>query len=184
MHKARLKEKYIKEVIPAMKKELGYKNDLAVPKIEKVVINTGLGGILKRGNENLEKVAEDIANITGQKTVVCKARQAISGFKIRKGMPVGMAVTLRGSKMYEFLDRLINIVLPQVRDFRGLSKKSFDRHGNFSIGIKEHIVFPEVKRDDIRSIFGIEITIVTTAKTDEEAYQLLKRLGFPIVANI
>ncbi len=170
MHKPRLKEKYIKEVVPAMKKEFGYKNDLAVPKIEKVVINAGLGSILKNSGENLDKIAEDIASIVGQKAVITKAKKAISGFKIRKGMPVGITATLRGARMY--------------RDFRGLNRKSFDGHGNFNIGIKEHIVFPEIKKDDIRHIFGIEITVVTTAKTDKEACQLLKYIGFPIVDNI
>lgn len=184
MHKPRLKEKYIKEVVPAMKKEFGYKSNLAVPKIEKVVINAGLGSILKNSSENLDKIAEDIASIAGQKAVITKAKKAVSGFKIRKGMPVGITATLRGARMYEFLDRLISAVFPRFRDFRGLNRKSFDGHGNFNIGIKEHIVFPEIRRDDIRHIFGIEITVATTAKTDEEACQLLKHIGFPIIDNI
>ena len=180
MYKARLKEKYKNEVISKMKKEFGYKNDMAVPKIKKVVINTGLGKILKEGKDDFERIVSDLTNIAGQKPVITKAKKAISGFKIREGMPVGLAVTLRGARMYEFLDRLINVVFPQVRDFRGLSTKSFDSRGNFNIGIKEQIVFSEVKKDDIRRIFGLEISIVTDAKTDQEAYKLLKNLGFPI----
>jgi len=181
MYKARLKEKYTSKVIPEMKKKFGYKNNLAVPKVTKAVVNAGLGNIIKDSKDNLEKISGDFADIVGQKPVVTKAKKAISGFKIRKGMPVGLMATLRGKRMYEFLDRLINVALPQVRDFRGLNKKSFDGSGNYNIGIKEHIVFLEVKRDDIRVIFGIEVNITTNAKTDNEARELLKGLGFPIV---
>ncbi len=181
MYKARLKEKYINEVVPKMREEFGYKNDLAVPKIVKVVVNAGLGNIIKNNKGDLEKISEDFASIVGQKPIVTKAKKAISSFKIRKGTPVGLAATLRGMRMYEFLDRLISVALPQVRDFRGLSKKSFDGRGNYNIGIREHIIFLEAKRDEMRTIFGMEVNVTTTAKTDEEAYKLLKGLGFPIV---
>jgi large subunit ribosomal protein L5 len=181
MYKARIKEKYIKEVVPKMKKEFNYKNDLAVPKITKVTVNTSVGSLLKDGNSDLKKISEDFASIVGQKPVTTKAKKAIAGFKIKKGAVVGLTATLRGVIMYEFLDRFVNVVLPQVRDFRGLKKKSFDKNGNYNIGIKEHIVFPEVVRDTIENIFGMEINIVTTAKTDKEAYKLLKYLGFPII---
>ena len=180
----RLKEKYIKEVIPEMRKEFGYKNNMAVPTITKVVVNAGLGNILRDSKDDFKKISEDMTNILGQKLVITKARKAIAGFKIREGMPVGLTATLRGAKMYEFLDRLINIALPQVRDFRGLNKKAFDRNGNFNIGIKEHLIFSEVNRDTIKNIIGFEINITTTAKTDEEACKLLKLLGFPIVDKI
>ena len=177
---ARLKEKYTKEVISEMRKEFGYKNNMAVPAITKVVVNAGLGNILRDSKDDFEKISEDMTNILGQKPVITKARKAIAGFKIREGMPVGLTAILRGAKMYEFLDRLINIALPQVRDFRGLNKKAFDRNGNFNIGIKEHLIFSEVNRDTIKNIIGFEINITTTAKTDEEACKLLKFLGFPI----
>lgn len=182
MYKVRLREKHTTEVVDKMIKEFGYKNVMSVPKITKVVVNLGLGKILRDSKDDLKKIAKDVEMIAGQKPVITKAKKAISNFKTREGMPVGLMVTLRGARMYEFLDRLINIALPQVRDFRGLSKKSFDRNGNYSIGIKEHIIFPEVAKDDIKNIFGMEISIVTTAKTDKEAYKLLKELGFPITS--
>lgn len=181
MYKARLKEKYIIEVVDKMTKEFGYKSVMSVPKITKVVINLGLGRVLRDSKDDLKKITEDVETIAGQKPVVTKAKKAISNFKTREGMPIGLMVTLRGARMYEFLDRLINIALPQVRDFRGLSKKSFDRNGNYNIGIKEHLIFPEVAKDDIKNIFGMEINITTSAKKDEEAYKLLKYIGFPIV---
>lgn len=180
----RLKEKYIKEVVPEMRKEFGYKNNMAVPAITKVVVNAGLGNILRDSKDDFKKIEQDMTNILGQKPVVTKAKKAIAGFKIREGMPVGLTAILRGAKMYEFIDRLINIALPQVRDFRGLSKKAFDRNGNFNIGIKEHLIFSEVNRDVIKNIIGFEINITTTAETDEEGYKLLKLLGFPIVDKI
>ena len=177
----RLKEKYIKEIIPEMEKEFGYKNNMAVPRVTKVVINMGLGKFLRDGSkDDLKKITKDFTDIAGQKPVITKAKKAIAGFKIREGMPVGLMVTIRGARMYEFLDRLISVALPQIRDFRGLSKKAFDRNGNFNIGIKEHIIFSEVNKDDIKHILGMEVNIVTTAKTDEEAGKLLKGLGFPI----
>lgn len=181
---ARLKENYIKKAIPEMKKEFGYKNNMAVPVITKVVINAGLGNVLRDSKDDFEKILEDMTNILGQKPVTTKAKKAIAGFKIREGMPVGLTATLRGAKMYEFLDRLINIALPQVRDFRGLNKKAFDRNGNFNIGIKEHLIFSEVNRDTMKNIIGFEINITTTAKTDEEACKLLRLLGFPIADKI
>ncbi|MCK5332811.1 50S ribosomal protein L5 [Candidatus Parcubacteria bacterium] len=181
MYKVRLKEKYISEVVPKMKEEFGYTNIMSVPKITKIVVNVGLGRIIRDSKDNLKKISNDIENIVGQKPVVTKAKKAISNFKTRIGMPVGLTVTLRGAKMYEFLDRLANVTLPQVRDFRGLSKKSFDGNGNYNIGLKEHLIFPEVAKDDIKTIFGLEININTSAQTDKEAYSLLKNIGLPIV---
>lgn len=181
---SRLKEKYIKEVVPEMKKEFGYKNNMAVPRITKVVVNAGLGNILKDSKDDFEKIMEDMTSILGQKPVVTKAKKAIAGFKIREGMPVGLMATLRGERMYEFLDRLITIALPQVRDFRGLNKKGFDRNGNFNIGIREHIIFSEVNRDVIKNIIGFEVNVATTAETDDQACMLLKKMGFPIVDKI
>ena len=181
MYKVRLKEKYTTEVIPKMTEEFGYKNVMSVPKVTKVIVNLGLGRILKDSKDDLKKITKDVEMIVGQKPVVTKAKKAISNFKTREGMPVGLMVTLRGARMYEFIDRLVNIALPQVRDFRGLKKKSFDRNGNYSIGIKEHIIFPEVAKDDIKNIFGMEINITTSAKSDKEGYKLLKNIGFPIV---
>ncbi len=177
---SRMKEKYLKEVLPEMKKEFGYKNDLATPRIERVVVNVGVGRILREDGNRLDKIIEDISLITGQKPVVTKARQSIAGFKLREGMPMGVTVTLRKNRMYEFLDRLISVALPRVRDFRGLAVKSFDGQGNFTIGIKEQIVFPEVSRDDLRDFFGLEVNIITSAKKNEEGFKLLKLLGFPI----
>ena len=176
----RMKEKYLKEAIPEIKKEFGYKNDLAAPAIKKVVVNVGVGRILNNDSNRLDKITEDVSLITGQKPMVTKARQSIAGFKLREGMPVGITVTLRKNRMYEFLDRLVSIALPRVRDFRGLSAKSFDGQGNFSIGIKEQIVFPEVNREDMKDFFGLEVNIVTSAKNDKEGFKLLKLLGFPV----
>jgi len=174
-----LKEKYAKEVIPKMKERFGYNNDLAVPKITKVVVNTGIGKVLK-DEKMQEAIAKDLALITGQKPVSTLARGAISGFKIRKGMKVGLKVTLRGKKMYEFLERLIGAAIPRIRDFRGLPEKSIDKEGNLTVGIKEHIVFPEIAHEDVKTIFGLEVTVVTNAKDRKEAIELFKLLGFPI----
>ncbi len=176
---SRLKEKFLKEVIPAMKKEFGYKSDLAVPRINKVVVNAGVGKSLDN-KKLLDQVVSDLAAITGQKPVLKLAKKSISSFKIREGLPIGVAVTLRGEMVYEFIDRLISVAVPRIRDFRGLPKDSFDGRGNYSIGFKEHIVFPEINTDSITSIFGLQVTIVTTAKTDNEARRLLILLGFPI----
>ena len=175
-----MKEKYLKEVIPEMKKEFGYKNDLAVPTIERAVVNAGVGRILREDSNRLEKITEDISLITGQKPVVAKARQSVAGFKLREGMPTGVTVTLRKNRMYEFLDRMVNVALPRVRDFRGLSVKSFDGQGNFTIGVKEQIIFPEVNREDLKDFFGLEVNIITSARNDKEGFKLLKLLGFPV----
>jgi large subunit ribosomal protein L5 len=175
----RLKDKYIKEVIPAMKEKFGYKNDLAVPRIEKVVVNTGFNPAVK-DDKVQEEMIHDLALITGQKPAPRQAKKAIAGFKIRKGMTVGLVVTLRGQRMYDFLDRLINIALPRSRDFRGLPEKNIDQAGNLNIGIKEQIIFPEISAESARSIFGLEIAVVTTARNREEGVELFKLLGFPI----
>ena len=172
-------EKYKKEVIPTMKEKFGYQNDLAVPRIIKVAVNIGIGKALK-DKKMQETISKDLAMITGQKPVPCLAKGAISGFKIRKGMKVGLKTTLRGKKMYEFLDRLVGATIPRIRDFRGLLEKSIDKEGNLTIGIKEHIVFPEIAHEDIGLIFGLEVTVVTNAKKRKEAIELFKLLGFPI----
>ena len=175
----RLKQKYIKKIIPEMKKKFGYKNNLAVPKIEKVVISIGTGQTLKEKGL-LDKIQKGLEGITGQHPLKTSARKAISGFGIRKGDIVGMMVTLRGEKMYGFVDKLINAVLPRIRDFRGISPKAFDGRGNLTTGIKEHTVFPEVEAENVEKTFGMEITIVTTAAKDKEGRELLKLIGFPI----
>jgi len=181
----RLKEKYEKEVIPKMKEKFGYKNSLAVPRIEKVVVNVGFGReaaakTSEERNKICSSVLEDLALITGQKGVLRNAKKSISAFKIRQGMPIGGIITLRKKKMYDFLERLIHIALPRSRDFQGIDLKSFDERGNLTIGLKEHIVFPEVSPEKSKQIFGFEITIVTTAETKEEGIEFLRLLGFPI----
>lgn len=176
---SRLKEKFTKEVIPAMRKEFSYTNDFAVPRMKKVVVNAGVGKSLDN-KKLLDQVVGDVALITGQKPILKAAKKSISGFKIREGLPVGVAVTLRGEKMYEFVDKLVNVAFPRVRDFRGLSADSFDGRGNYSLGIKEHFVFPEINTDVASSVFGLEVTVVTNAKSDKEAKSLLIHLGFPI----
>ena len=181
----KLNEKYKKEVIPAMMKNFGYKNVMAVPKIQKVVINTGYGREVagKTGEDHkkfIEFILNEISLISGQKAVKTYTKKPIAGFKIRKGLPIGAKVTLRGSKMTDFLERLIYLSLPRTRDFSGISFNSIDKQGNLTIAIKEHIIFSEILPEKIRSIFGLEITIVTTAKKKEEAIELFKLLGFPI----
>ncbi len=174
----RLKEKYYKEVVPALMKELGLQNVMEVPRIEKVVLNIGVG----EGKDNakaLEAAARDLAIISGQKPVIRRARKSIAGFRLRKGQPIGVKVTLRGDRMWAFLDRLINIALPRVRDFRGISPHAFDGRGNYSLGFREQLVFPEIDYDKIDKVRGLQVTIVTTAETDEEAYKLLEKLGMP-----
>lgn len=173
-----LQEKYKKEVVPAIRKEFGYKNVMAVPKLEKVVVNVGVGRV--RDQKEQEEVQKYIALITGQKAAPRPAKLAIASFKTRKGLIVGYQVTLRGARMYDFLSRLINIALPRTRDFQGLSTKSFDQKGNLTIGIKEHIVFPEMIGADYRFLFGLEVTVVTTARKRREGVALLKLLGFPL----
>jgi len=180
-----LKEKYQKEVVPRMMEKFGYKNKMAVPKIEKVVVNTGFGRlIIGKTTEEQKKIRkailDDLALICGQYPVLTKARKSISGFKVRKGMAVGAMVTLRKKRMYDFLERLINIALPRTRDFRGIDQRSVDKAGNLTIAIKEHIAFPEISPEQAKIMFGFEVTVVTSAKTREEGLELLKLLGFPI----
>lgn len=181
----RLKEKYTKEVIPAMMKKFGYKNVMAVPRIEKVVVNTGFGRLITGKTSEEQKktynaILKDLSSICGQKPVLTSAKKAISGFKTRIGMPVGAMNTLRKKKMYDFLERLIYIGLPRTRDFRGIDSKSFDRQGNLTISIKEHIIFPEIFPEEVKTIFGFEITVATTANKREQGIELLKLMGFPI----
>lgn len=166
------------EILPELKKELGCKSVLAVPKIEKVKINVGIGSLSKQ-TKDFSEVIENVAKITGQKPVVTNAKIAISNFKLRQGVPVGITVTLRGKRAYDMVDRMVNVVLPRVRDFRGLSIKAFDGHGNYSIGFKEALVFPEISPDDVTNVHGIQVTIVTNSKSDAEGLALLRKIGFP-----
>jgi large subunit ribosomal protein L5 len=175
---ARLKELYKEEVAPALFKELKYKNTMEVPKIEKIVVNMGLGEAIQN-IKILDSAVEELAMIVGQKPVVTKARKSIATFKLRKGMSIGCMATLRSEKMYEFLDRLVNVAIPRIRDFRGISPKSFDGRGNFSMGVNEHYIFPEIDYDKIDKVKGMNVTIVTTAKTDDEARKLLSLMGVP-----
>ncbi len=175
---ARLKVKYYKEIVPKLKEQLGYKNVMQVPRLEKIVINMGVGEAIQ-DPKILEEAMRDLETITGQKPSVRTAKKSISNFKLREGMKIGAKVTLRRERMYEFLDRLITIALPRVRDFRGVSDKSFDGRGNYTLGIKEQIIFPEINVDKVNRILGMDITIVTTAKTDKEAYELLSAFGMP-----
>lgn len=166
------------KIIPSVKKTLGLKNDLSVPRIEKVKVNVGIG-TLTRTTKDFSEVIENVAKITGQKPVVNKAKLAVSNFKLRKGMPVGISTTLRGQRAYDLVDRIVNVVLPRSRDFRGLSTKAFDGQGNYSIGFKEALVFPEINPDDVTNVHGLQVTIVTTAKDDEQGLALLREMGFP-----
>ncbi len=175
----RLKERFTSEILPELQKTLGIKNVMAMPQVSKVTLNVGIGSYLKAHGKDFDNVIENIAKIAGQKPVVTKAKKAISNFKLREDTPVGITVTIRGEKMYDFLNKLTNIVFPRVRDFRGISHKSFDGNGNFSVGFKEHTVFPEISPDDVMKIHGLEVNITTTAKNDEEGYALLKAMGFP-----
>ena len=174
-----LKETYIKEILPALQKELGLTNIMEVPKIEKVVINIGIWTYIKSGNKDFSSLKEHLKLISGQEPTVRYARKAISNFKLRAGMPVGLAVTLRGDNMYNFIEKLVTIVLPRVRDFRGISSKSFDSEGNYNFGIKEHTIFPEVPQDDIVKNHGLQITIKTTATSADAGRALLTEMGFP-----
>jgi len=177
--KPRLKEKYKKEIIPKMMKEFGYSNVMEVPGLEKITVNMGVGSATQNIKE-LESASSNLAKITGQKPIITKARKSIASFKLRKGNPIGCMVTLRGDRMYEFLDRLLSIAIPRVRDFRGFSKKSFDGYGNYTMGIKEQLIFPEVDYDSIFSIKGMNITItVRNTKNDKESLSLLEKFGFP-----
>ena len=175
---ARLKEKYREEVAPALKQHFGYKNVNEIPKLEKVVINMGLGDC-KDNAKALEVAVTELETISGQKPMVTKAKKSIANFKLRAGMNVGAKVTLRGDRMYEFTDKLVSIVLPRVRDFRGVSAKAFDGRGNYSLGVREQLIFPEIEYDKVEKIRGMEMIFVTTAKTDEEAKELLRLLGMP-----
>lgn len=174
----RLKEKYLNEVIPNLKNKHNYKSIMEVPKLEKIVVNMGVGDATTN-SKLIEAASHDLALITGQKPVVTKARKSIAGFKVREGQAIGCKVTLRGENMYCFLDKLISIALPAVRDFRGISPKSFDGRGNFTVGIKEQLIFSEINFDDVVKVRGMDIVFVTTAKTNEEAYDLLNELGIP-----
>ena len=174
----RLKEKYTNEVIPALTEKFNYSSVMAVPKVDKIVINMGVGEA-KENAKVLEAAVKDMEAITGQKAVTTKAKNAIANFKIREGMPIGCKVTLRGEKMYEFADRLINLALPRVRDFRGVNPNAFDGRGNYALGIKEQIIFPEIEYDKVDKVRGMDIIFVTTAKTDEEARELLAQFNMP-----
>lgn len=174
----RLKEKYKNEVISRMREEFKYKNIMAIPKIEKVVVNMGVGRAVQEKAE-LDIALKELAMITGQKPAVTKSRKNIAGFKLRSDLPIGCKVTLRSNMMYEFLDRLINIAIPRIRDFRGLPRDSFDKKGNYNFGLKEQSIFPEINLDNVKTTQGMNITVVTTSKTDEEAVKLLELFGFP-----
>ena len=174
----RLKEKYKKEIVPNLKTKFQYKSIMQVPKIEKICINKGMG-IAVSDKKLIDVALEEITSITGQKAVPTKSKKDISNFKLRAGVPIGVRVTLRGDNMYEFLDRLMNIALPRVRDFRGVSPKGFDGRGNYTLGVKEQIIFPEISIDKVTKISGMDITFVTNAKSDEESYELLKAFGMP-----
>ena len=175
---SRLKEQYQNEIIDAMIKKFGYKNIMEVPKLDKVVINMGVGEA-KDNAKLLDAAIADMEKITGQKAVVCKAKKSVANFKIREGMPIGCKATLRGEKMYEFVDRLVNLALPRVRDFRGVNPNAFDGRGNYALGIKEQLIFPEIEYDKVDKVRGMDIIFVTTAKTDEEARELLTQFNMP-----
>ena len=177
----RMKELYVNEIAPALNKKFGYKSVMQIPKLEKVIVNVGCGES-KNNAKEIEAICKDIATITGQKPIVRKARKSVANFKLREGEPVGVMVTLRGDKMYEFLDRLFSIALPRVRDFRGINPNSFDGRGNYAFGLKEQLIFPEIEYDKVDKIRGMNICICTTAATDEEAKELLSQLGAPFHA--
>lgn len=174
----RFKERYKKEIIPALMKEFSYKNLMEVPKIEKIVLNVGLGEAIQN-IKLLDSVQKELSMITGQRAVITKAKKSIAAFKLRKGVPIGCKVTLRGDRMYEFLDRLVSVALPRIRDFKGVSGKAFDGRGNYTLGIKEQFIFPEIDYDKVEMVHGMDITICTTAKTDAEAKALLRLMGMP-----
>lgn len=174
----RLKEKYVKEVIPSLKKKHNYKTVMEIPKLEKIVINMGVGDATLN-SKLLDAAVKDLTQISGQKPVITKAKKSIAGFKVREGQPIGCKVTLRGDKMFNFMDKLISIALPRVRDFRGISPRAFDGRGNYTLGIKEQLIFSEIDYDNVAKVRGMDIVFVTTAKTNEEAYDLLSELGMP-----
>ncbi|KAA9010657.1 50S ribosomal protein L5 [Histidinibacterium aquaticum] len=177
----RLRTLFRSDIKPALKEEFGYKNDLQIPRLEKIVLNIGAGSEAVKDSKKAKSAADDLTLITGQQAVVTKAKKSIAGFRVREDMPLGAKVTLRGDRMYEFLDRLVTIAMPRIRDFRGV-KPSFDGRGNFAMGIKEHIVFPEINFDKVDEVWGIDVIIVTTAKTDAEAKSLLKHFNMPFNA--
>ena len=179
---ARLRERYREEVIPALREKFGYENVMQVPRLEKIVVNMGVGEAAQNSRA-LDGAMDDLARITGQKPQLRRARKSIAGFKIREGMPVGARTTLRGERMWEFLDRLISIALPRVRDFRGINPRSFDGRGNFALGLREQLIFPEISYDAVEAIRGLDVAVVTTAKTDEESRELLRLLGMPFRAS-
>lgn len=182
MKSPRLKEKYFKEVVPALEKRFDYHNVMAVPRLLKVVLNSGVGKSLK-DDKFTEAVTNTLTRISGQKPMLARAKKSISAFKIRQGMTVGVTVTLRGSRMYEFVDKLINVALARVRDFQGVNPKAVDEHGNLTIGFKEHIVFPEIRSDEVERIHGLEVCLTTNAKSKEEGLELFTLLGFPFKKN-
>lgn len=179
---ARLKEQYVNEIAPALNKKFGYKSVMQIPKLDKVVINVACGEA-KENEKILESVMKDLAQITGQKAVICRAKKSVANFKLRAGTPIGCKVTLRGDRMYEFVDRFFNVALPRVRDFRGINGNAFDGRGNFACGIREQIIFPEIDFDKVDAVRGMDVCFVTTAKTDEEGKELLKALGAPFENN-
>ncbi|TWI53635.1 50S ribosomal protein L5 [Halalkalibacter nanhaiisediminis] len=174
----RLKEKYSTEIVPSLVEKFNYSSVMAVPKLEKIVVNMGVGDAVSNAKA-LDKAVEELAEITGQKPLITKAKKSIAGFKLREGMPIGAKVTLRGERMYEFLDKLISVSLPRVRDFRGISKKAFDGRGNYTLGVKEQLIFPEIDYDKVDKVRGMDVVLVTTANTDEEARELLTQMGMP-----
>ncbi|MGP4082509.1 50S ribosomal protein L5 [Pseudalkalibacillus sp. R45] len=174
----RLQERYKKEIVPSLQEKFNYTSVMQVPKIEKIVVNMGIGDAVSNAKA-LDVAVEELTEIAGQKPVVTKAKKSIAGFKLREGMPIGAKVTMRGERMYEFLDKLISVSLPRVRDFRGVSKKSFDGRGNYTLGVKEQLIFPEIDYDKVNKVRGMDIVIVTTANTDEEARELLLQVGMP-----
>ena len=177
---ARLKDFYVSDVAPAMMKKFGYKSVMQIPKLEKVVINVGAGEA-KDNAKVIDAIMNDLALITGQKPVICRAKKSVANFKLREGMPIGVKVTLRNEKMYEFVDKLFNVAFPRVRDFRGISSDSFDGRGNYSTGIKEQLIFPEIEYDKIDKVRGMDINFITTANTDEEGKELLSLMGAPFI---
>ena len=181
----KLKDLYTEKVAPALMEKFSYGNKMEVPKIEKIVINMGLGKLSDAGKDSklIEESVDELGRITGQRPVIAKARKSIAGFKLREGMPIGCFVTLRGSRMYEFLDRLVNLALPRVRDFRGVPTKAFDGRGNYTMGLKEQVIFPEVDYSEVSKLKGMNITIVTSAQNDEEAKGLLEEIGVPFTKN-
>lgn len=175
---SRLKEKFVKEISPALVSKFNYKSVMQVPKLDKIVINMGVGDAVQNAKA-LDVAVDELAQITGQKPVVTRAKKSIAGFRLREGMPIGAKVTLRGERMYEFIDKLVSVSLPRIRDFRGVSKKSFDGRGNYTLGVKEQLIFPEIDYDKVNKVRGMDIVIVTTANTDEEARELLTQFGMP-----